>query len=102
MLGLTVSHNDSETVLAVAGEVDMTSSPQLRKALIEVCNGAPERLVVDLSAVTYTDSSGMATLVEALRRMRESGGELVLRGLPDRIMAVFRLARLDEVFRIVK
>jgi len=102
VLSMDVRHTDSETVLTVVGEIDMTSSPQLRRALLEVCDLGPARLTVNLSGVTYIDSSGMATLVEARRRTREAGGELVLQGLRERIMAVFRLARLDEVFRIVE
>ena len=100
-LGLNVTHSDSQTVLTVTGDINMTTSPRMRAALIEVASERPEELVVDLERVTYIDSSGIATLVEALQRARREGRQLVLRGLQEGIRAVFRLARLDEVFTIV-
>lgn len=101
VLSLDVSHTDSETTLRVTGEIHMDNSPQLRAALIQVCDEQPERVVVDLAGLTYIESSGIATLVEALQRTRQAGGQLVLRGLSERIMGVFRLTRLDKVFSIV-
>jgi len=101
LLGLRVTHSDSETVLTVTGDINMTTSPRMRTALIEVASEQPEQLVVDLEGVTYIDSSGIATLVEALQRARREGRRLALRGLREGIRAVFRLARLDEVFTIV-
>jgi len=100
-LALDVTHTDSETVLAASGEISMTSSPVLRRALMRVAEQRPRRLVVDLAEVTFIDSSGIATLVEALQRARRDGGQLLLRGLRQKIRVVFRLARLDEVFTIV-
>ncbi len=95
-----VTRADSETVVSIGGEINMSSSPQLRRSLLQVTGEGPARLVVDLSGVTYIDTSGMATLVEALQRTRDRGGRLALRGLRAKIRAVFRLARLDEVFPI--
>jgi anti-sigma B factor antagonist len=100
-LGLNVTHADSQTVLTVTGDINMTTSPRMRAALIEAASQRPERMVVDLEGVTYIDSSGIATLVEALQRARREGRQLVLRGLRESIRAVFQLARLDEVFTIV-
>lgn len=101
-LDLEVDRTDSETVLTVRGEVNMSSSPELRRALQRVLQERPRRLIVDLAGVTYIDSSGMATLVEALQHTRKMEAEMVLRGMRERIRAVFRLARLDEVFTIVE
>jgi len=101
VLSLDVTHTDSETTLTVTGEVHMENSPRLREALIQVCQEGPGRVVVDLAGVTYIESSGIATLVEALQRARQAGGQLLLRGLSERIKAVFRLSRLDKVFSIV-
>jgi anti-sigma B factor antagonist len=101
LLGLNVTRSDSESVLTVTGDINMTTSPRMRAALIQVASQQPKQLVVDLEGVTYIDSSGIATLVEALQRARREGRQLVLRGLREGIKAVFRLARLDEVFTIV-
>jgi anti-sigma B factor antagonist len=88
-------------VLTVTGDINMMTSPRMRAALMQAASEQPQRLVVDLEGVTYIDSSGIATLVEALQRARRQGRQLVLRGLRESIKAVFQLARLDEVFTIV-
>jgi len=88
-------------VVEVSGEVDMMSSPDLRKVLKEAVREKPALLVLNLDRVNYMDSSGIATLVECLKEMRAYGGRLRLAGMRQEIQEVFRLARLEEVFEIV-
>ena len=85
-----------------AGEINFTRSPTLRVELIQLIQQhQPRRLVVDLAQVAYMDSSGVATLVEALQQLRPKGGKLVLCNLQDRVRSIFEIARLDSVFTIV-
>ena len=58
------------------------------------------RIVVDLSGVPYMDSSGVASLVKLLARIRKTGIELRLCGLTDRVRSIFEITRLDSVFQI--
>ena len=64
-------------VIAVTGEVDLNSSPQLRKAVLSGIEKSPQ-VAVDLSAAEYMDSSGVATLVEALKSASSGKKKLAL------------------------
>lgn len=88
-------------VVNPVGDIDLTASPTLRLALRQVQAGKPRALVVDLSQVSYMDSSGVATLVEAMQLARKNGTRLSLCGLQDKVRSIFEIARLDTVFRIV-
>jgi anti-sigma B factor antagonist len=87
-------------VVKPLGEVDLASSPQLRARLIELIAGHPTRMIMDLSQVSYMDSSGVATLVEAMQQCRRHSATLALAGLQTRVRSVFEIARLDTVFDI--
>lgn len=87
-------------VISPAGEVDMHESPRLRAALIEAIAGRPAAVVVDLAAVTFIDSSGVATLVETMKLAKAAGLTLVLAGMNEKVRDVFALARLDKFFSL--
>jgi anti-sigma B factor antagonist len=88
------------TVLTPRGDIDMSCSPHFREALRQAQESRPKRLVVDMSGVGYMDSSGLATLVEAMKLTRNGGTRLVLSGLSDRVKAIFEIARLEKYFTI--
>lgn len=87
-------------VLTPKGDVDMAKSPLLRKAIGDAMKPAPARLVLDLSAVSYMDSSGLATLVEALQNSRKSNVTLALCALTPRVRSILEIARLNTVFSL--
>ncbi len=87
-------------VVTPDGEVDMHESPRLRSALMDAIAGRPAAVVVDLAGVTFIDSSGVATLVEAMKLAKAAGLTLVLAGMNDKVRDVFALARLDNFFRL--
>ena len=86
--------------VAVTGEVDLYSSPELRRALTRAWTSKHSRIEVDLSGVEYMDSSGVATLVEGLRATNGKGTRFVLRGPSPPVKKVLHLSRLDTVFEI--
>lgn len=87
------------TVITLGGEVDLEHSPQARKALLDaVANN--KKVVVDLSGVSYIDSSGIASLVEAFQTARKNGGGFTLASVSESALRVLQLARLDKVFTI--
>jgi anti-sigma B factor antagonist len=95
----SIDEINGAAVVAFEGEVDLDSSPECRKVLLEnVARNMP--VLVDLSAVTYIDSSGIACMVEAFQNARKSGQEFVLAGVSEAAMRVLSLARLDSVFTI--
>jgi len=89
-------------VIHPKGDIDLSRSPELRVAIAEAQKDGPDRMVVDLSDVPYMDSSGVATLVEAMQIARRAGTKLVLCGLGEKVLAIFQIARLDTVFTIVE
>lgn len=87
-------------VITPTSDVDMSRSPELRQALREAFGSGARRVVVDLQHVQYMDSSGLATLVEAMRTSRSAKVSLVLCGLQSRVRSLFDLARLATFFDI--
>ncbi len=86
-------------IVAFEGDVDLQSSPEARKVLLESV-GRGMAIMVDLSEVGYIDSSGVASLVESFQAARKAGQNLVLVSVSDGAKRVLELARLDKVFTI--
>jgi anti-sigma B factor antagonist len=85
------------SIVVLKGDVDLESSPAAREILLKSVEGAA-RILVDLSSVTYIDSSGVASLVEALQAAKHNGGKFALVAASDPTRRVLELARLDKVF----
>ncbi len=95
----TRSNNNGATILDVAGHIDLGTSPALRKTMLECLKGT-ERLAVNLAAVKYIDSSGIASLLEVLKEARNKSKAFVLFGLTVGVREVLQLTRLTGVFEI--
>ena len=94
-----IREDPTATVVAFNGDVDLDNSREARDVLLK-CVGRGMPILVDLSAVTYIDSSGVAALVESLQTARKRGCELSLVSASESCMRVLQLARLDKVFPI--
>jgi anti-sigma B factor antagonist len=89
-------------VVAVRGEVDLNNSPGLRTDLLDLLvRHAPKKLVLNLTQVPYMDSSAIAVLVEALRKVRVGGGKIFLTDLQPRVRGLIEIARLNTIFVLV-
>lgn len=98
---ISARHLDRITILDITGDVDLASSPELRKALLrELREARIPRVVLNLKAVRYMDSSGVASLVEGLKISRDLGARLILYGLNTTIREVLQLSRLLRIFEI--
>ena len=87
-------------VLPLEGEIDLHVSPGIAASLNAMLNQKPKQVVVDLSQVSYIDSSGLAVLIEAMQNVAGYGGKFALTGLQEGVRPIFEIARLDQVFRI--
>jgi len=99
-LSLSSTVVDGIPVIGVAGEVDVSSSAALRDRLADVLDTGDGTAVVDLTDVTFLDSTGLGTLVGAFKRAEERGGSLPIVCPHERILKLFRITGLDTVFTI--
>jgi anti-sigma B factor antagonist len=91
---------DKATILDVSGNIDMSNSTEVRKALLQELRERGVRVALNLSAVQYIDSSGVASLVEGLKASRESGSRFVLFGLNESAREVLKISRLLKLFEV--
>ncbi|MDP6786875.1 MAG: STAS domain-containing protein [Rhodospirillales bacterium] len=95
----SIREETTAVVVAFEGDVDLESSRRAREVLLE-CVGRKWAVLVDLSQVTYIDSSGVAALVESFQSARKGGTTFALAAVSDATLKVLQLARLDKVFTI--
>src|SRR5574337_782235 len=86
---------DLPDVLPLDGEIDLHVSPAVAETLRTMTDRKPAHLTVDLSHVTYMDSSGLAVLIEAMQNVQKYGGKFAVTGLNSDVMTIFEIARLD-------
>jgi len=91
---------DQPNVLPLEGEIDLHVSPEVAESLRSMIAKKPKQVVVDLSKVTYLDSSGLAVLIEGLQKVQEYGGRFAIVGMQESVKHIFDIARLDQVFQI--
>ena len=100
MLEVSTLEKGDATVVCIHGDVDLYSSPQVRKTIMGLTKQKTKKILIDLSRVSYMDSSGVATLVEGLQHVGKYKGRLGIFGLDAAVKEVFELSRLDRVFEI--
>jgi anti-sigma B factor antagonist len=93
----TVTLEEGAVRLMIEGELDAISVFDLRPVLDGLVTKRPKRVEVDLSRLRIVDSSGVGALVSLYKRLRAQGGEMVVSGLQNQPLAIFRLLRLDRV-----
>ena len=91
---------DQPNVLPLEGEIDLHVSPAIAASLQSLSEEKTPHLVVDLSRVSYIDSSGLAVLIAGMQNVTGYGGKFSLVGLQEGVRPIFEIARLDQVFRI--
>jgi anti-anti-sigma factor len=87
-------------ILPLKGEIDMHVSPRIATELDALIRDKPEKLVVDLSRVSYIDSSGLAVLINGMQKVEAYRGKLYLVGMCETVRIIFETLRLDQAFRI--
>lgn len=99
-LDIATSVVGGRTVVQVVGEIDVYTAPQLRTQLDQEIDSGRHHLVVDLSGVTFMDSTGLGVLVGRLKQIRLNDGSMRLVCAHDRVLKVFVITGLDKVFEI--
>jgi anti-sigma B factor antagonist len=85
-------------VIAVAGEADLYSAPQLKRALDEAIEAGGKDIVVDMTETTFLDSTALSVLVDATKRLRPDGGRVALVCVDRNLVKIFRITALDRLF----
>jgi anti-sigma B factor antagonist len=88
-------------VLAVRGEIDLFTAPELKQVLAESIEGGRIRIVVDLTDTTFLDSTALGVLIGAVKRLRSRDGALAIVNIDDNIAKTFEITGLDQIFTIV-
>ena len=101
ILAVTTEDRDGLVHMALVGELDLSSVPKVQEELRRVEADAPATLVVDLSKLTFLDSTGLRCIVTADERARNEGRRVVIVRGPDAVQRVFAITRLEERLEIV-
>ena len=100
-MAVKIENKNGLTVCYVEGEIDINSSPVVKKAFDKLISAKTLKIVINLSKVTYVDSSGLATLVEILKNTRTYGGRLRLTNLSSKVKSLFEITKLEKLFEIM-
>lgn len=97
---IELTPDSTRYVISVSGEVDLATSPDLDSAVVGALEFGTAALAIDLTNVTFMDSSGLGVIVRGLKRCRESDIELDLVITNERVLKVFGITGLDQVIPI--
>lgn len=98
--GFASGAGENDKRVAMQGRITVSNSGEMRTALANALRTKPASLLVDLSGVSYIDTSAVATLIEAARIARSQGTRLVLGGIHDQPRYFFEITHLNRLFDI--
>jgi len=88
------------SIVDLEGEIDLYKSPEVRSEIGKLIEKKKKSVLVNFQKVTYIDSSGLATMIDAFQKMRAYGGRLALSSMAKPVRSVFEVSRLDKFFQI--
>lgn len=94
-----VIQKDEGVIFEISGEIDLSSSQSLKESIEKESSA---KLVVDLTKVSYMDSSGLAVFIELLKKIRDKKGKLFFCGPSARIKSLLEITKLDKLFPVYK
>lgn len=101
-MNFTRTDDGTTTVIAIRGELDALSAPELRPVLDALIDERQPDVCVDLSELRLIDSSGVGILVSLYKRVRATGGAVRFAGVTGQPLVIFKLLRLDAVFGLAE
>ena len=97
---VSVMSVDGMATVRVDGDLDCYTAPQLRSALLALVEDGTREVTLDVGGTQFMDSTGLSVLVGGLKRLRESGGNLVLKAPSPATLRLFEVTGLSTVFDI--
>ncbi len=101
-LGIDEHRIAGAPAIRLSGRLDYDTCPGLRRVLLKYVDQEGLRLIADLEGVEYMDTTGLATLLEALARLRKHGGRMVLFGVAEQVHDLLTINQVDRLFTIVE
>ncbi|SDL42484.1 STAS domain-containing protein [Tessaracoccus oleiagri] len=98
-MNLSTAVQEHYAVISIEGRFTAAVAPRLREEANDLVAEGRKNIVVDLSAATFIDSSGLGALIGALKTARVAGGDLRIAAAPEHVLSVLRLTNLDRVLR---
>jgi anti-anti-sigma factor len=95
-----VSRADDGSVVAVEGELDLATAPQLRDRLVALSEEGQPQIILDLTRLGFIDSTGLSVLVMAHNRARVDGGSILIRNPSPSVLRILEITGLVSVFAI--
>jgi anti-anti-sigma factor len=99
-LTITVESVDDLPVIRAAGELDLSTVPEMRPVVTEVTERQPRAIVFDFSKISYMDSSGLGILVSAKKRLGHYRGEVIVITQQNSVLKALALSRLDQILKV--
>lgn len=99
-LKVSTRSHAGHALVAIAGEIDLYTAPRLQSEFTRLLQDGPHRVVIDMSAVDFCDSTGMNVLLSALKRVKEQGGELDVAAPRPAVRKILQVTGLDSVFTV--
>ncbi len=96
----SLRNEDGIPVLDVTGEIDIYTTPQFKEAVSAAIDQNKPAIVINMTNVTYMDSSGFGTLLSATKRLRPLDGALYLSGCNEGIQRMLQITRLNTIFGV--
>ena len=93
--------DEERHVLSVRGEIDLFTAPELKQVLAESIEAGRIRIIVDLTATTFLDSTALGVLIGAVKRLRSRSGALAIVNTDENIAKTFEITGLDQIFTIL-
>lgn len=97
---INANYSQAVPIVELSGRFDAYEVPEVDNKLMELANSHQAKIIVDMHAVDFIDSSALATLVKALKHCRQNQGDLYLCDLNNPVRIIFELTRLDKAFHI--
>jgi anti-sigma B factor antagonist len=94
------SLDDERHVVAVRGEIDLFTAPDLKAVLLGAIDAGKSRIVVDLTETAFLDSTALGVLIGAVKRVRARDGALTIVNTDANIAKTFEITGLDQIFTI--
>ncbi|MEW5758363.1 MAG: STAS domain-containing protein [Candidatus Omnitrophota bacterium] len=101
-MNLEIKEKQSNDVIvcSVKGEININTSPNMRKEFEKLVREDSKKILLNLNNVSYIDSSGLATLIEILQRVKRNNGLMRLSNLSEKVSSLFEITKLDKLFNI--